>query len=95
MHPTRRKSPRRMGHPSVCGRVAHIWSVTLMACELLPEKLTGGAPLLVLFEKWAYQLPTSKDFAAPRLLGRDPVTSSNHTPKRTAVQHTLHSSVRH
>jgi hypothetical protein len=30
-----------------------------------------------------------------RLPGRDPVTSLNHTPERTAGQHTLHSSVRH
>jgi hypothetical protein len=27
--------------------------------------------------------------------GRDPVTSLNHTPERTAGQHTLPSSVRH
>jgi hypothetical protein len=30
-----------------------------------------------------------------RLHGKDPATSLNHAPERTAGQHTLHSSVRH
>ena len=39
--------------------------------------------------------PPCGDREKERGPGRDPVTSLNHTPERTAGQHTLHSSVRH